>query len=275
MLQNIKNPATSAGRCFLIRNSIGVRKTTVSYVKIVTPGSVLYAEAQIVQKPGTCFTDIPLVWNVSRKVKRKGDCIVATRNERVTIVGAGGVGQWMILASCFMNYRAVTVIDGDTFEGSNRSRQLGQSGSNKAVYWQDFLRERGIDALGVPEYITEENLSLLNDASAVFCCPDNHKTRSIVGKYCLEIGTPCYILGNDAGEGQAIKFSEKAMKKWEELRNPPDKLPGEETCTERLQSSARSQTMTENFMTAASALCLVSSRMDEAHHNIKEGIRVR
>ena len=108
----------------------------------------------------------------------------------ITAIGCGGIGGHLVRHLCHYLHAErrlahVTLVDGDVFEESNRSRMRFASLENKAVV---MARELAL-AFGavvtiepVPEYVTPENAeSLVQEGHIVFLAVDNHATRRVVG----------------------------------------------------------------------------------------------
>ena len=133
---------------------------------------------------------------------------------RNIVIGAGGVGSWLVpkLARLESN---VLIVDGDTLERKNLDRQLFDSqdiGQNKAK----ALAERyGEGARYLPEYFSsglqlEPDEEPLSSSDLLWCCADNHTCRREVLDACDMYGAKCIIAANEYVDFEAYYY-EPAM----------------------------------------------------------------
>lgn len=147
------------------------------------------------------------------------------------IVGAGGTGSYLIrdlarivsISNEKYNRRdTITIIDGDSVEPKNLSRQnfvKRDIGKNKAmVLAKRYSASFGIDIAYIPEYITKDNVhEIIPDDGGmrvILGCVDNNKTRHILHNYYrgVSIFNTIYIdSGNEEHGGQVVFSSNTAM----------------------------------------------------------------
>lgn len=131
---------------------------------------------------------------------------------KVKVIGVGGIGGCLLPDLCrFLNYDhrfepiEVTLIDGDSYEPKNATRQAFQNMTNKAQDMADRLREEfprlNFRVSGV--YLTKDNIGQhLRDGDVIFSCVDNHATRKLVSDRCCELDNVVLISGgNDFSDG--------------------------------------------------------------------------
>lgn len=186
----------------------------------------------------------------------------------VKLIGLGGVGGIvarygaMFLASLGRNARLV-LIDGDAFEPSNAGRMFFGACGNKAAVTRDELLPRFADSslslIAIEEFATAENIGqLLHDGDIVLLTVDNHATRKLVNDYCAaHLKTFCLISGGNDGVGKdasgrirrgtygnvqaylrrnGADGSPSLTRFHPEIREPADRLPTEQSCTELVLS---------------------------------------
>ena len=191
-----------------------------------------------------------------------------TENTAIKLIGLGGVGGItarylaMFLASIDRTVRLV-LIDGDSFEQSNATRMYFSDYGNKAVTTQRELLDRFADSplmlTAVEEYVTPENIDrLIRDGDIVILAVDNHATRKTVSDFCTSrLEEVCLISGGNDGVGQDASGREtrgtygncqvyirragrditpSLTQYHPEIRDPADKNPSDESCTELVES---------------------------------------
>lgn len=177
---------------------------------------------------------------------------------------------------------SLTLIDGDTYEESNKTRQRFSRLGNKARVTRDYLWDQfpELNLKAVDEYISEENIVyLIRERAIIFLCVDNHATRKLVSDRCQELDNITLISGgNDYLDGNVIyyhKFEGKDVTKpltelYPEIQNPKDSIPGakkSEGCGE--QAKSEPQLIFTNFA-AASHMCNVFYAHEENQMNFEQ-----
>lgn len=133
---------------------------------------------------------------------------------RLTMVGAGALGNWFALAAAF-DGPDLAIFDGDPeVEASNANRQvLVVDGVGRGRPKVDCLVEtlRAMDPTGrasyrgICQYVrTAGDLGDLASRDALVCVPDNDAARLVCGDAALEAGIPAAVGGTSAVGGQAV-----------------------------------------------------------------------
>ena len=116
---------------------------------------------------------------------------------RVTVVGLGGVGGYVVEVLARSGVGALTLIDGDKVEESNLNRQIAALRKDIGRYKAEVLAERveqinahcKVDA--VCEMLTESNCSALVDGSSyVADAIDSLAAKAALAVYCTGKGLP-------------------------------------------------------------------------------------
>jgi len=201
----------------------------------------------------------------------------------IKIIGLGGIGSWLIQFitryarfTMLQNKKiTITTIDGDAYDSLNRPRQnfqnLGSKARIKKLEMEDEYKKYIPPGYSlenfvfdyVDDYVCEDNIkSLILDGDVIFLGVDNHKSRSIVSKYCKNLDDIILISGgNDITVGNIQIFQKKGGEEitsdlcayHPEIENPQDKAPYELSC-EEMQESAP-QLIFTNIMVAVLMCC--------------------
>jgi len=178
------------------------------------------------------------------------------------VIGLGGIGG--IVARMLVQFlhhvggpAQVCLVDGDTFEESNRGRQMFRRLGPKSVVVAEELGQAygdGVTLVPVPEYVTPQRARfLIGEGDVVFCTPDNHATRRVVERRCARLAeTALFSGGNDGVEagnpgtyGNVQVYLRKAGRDvtnrlstfHPEIARPADKLPTDQGCGELLHAA--------------------------------------
>jgi hypothetical protein len=120
------------------------------------------------------------------------------------VIGAGGVGSWLVPKLCRIE-RNLVIIDGDTLEEKNLDRQLfdrHQIGANKAK----ALAEKYIHDHGFREEYFSRNLLRLEKSDWLWCAADNHACRREVLAACDQYRCRAIIMANEYVDAEAYYF---------------------------------------------------------------------
>lgn len=197
----------------------------------------------------------------------------------IKIIGLGGIGTWaaQALVQFLASIRAtcpVWLVDGDSYEESNRSRALFQSYGNKAAVKAaelSALARGGLTIVPVPRFVTPRNVGrLLEEGDIVLLCVDNHKSRRCLSRAAGKLRDVLVISGGNDGMDQpsAGTFGNVIAYRREngrdvtnpltrfhpEIARPAGKAPYEQGCGELAQSAAP-QLLYTNLQVAATMLC--------------------
>jgi len=115
----------------------------------------------------------------------------------VAVVGAGGLGGWVIEVLARMGVGRLIVIDGDRFEENNLNRQIGCTEETLGQLKADCLRERvslingAVDVEAIAVWLTAENATdLLHGAQVVIDALDTLPARMILFRAARTMGVP-------------------------------------------------------------------------------------
>ncbi len=185
----------------------------------------------------------------------------------IVIIGLGGIGSHLVRPLCrylneLMEEVTVTLIDGDTYEPKNETRQEFRGFGNKAEVIATELTERfpEISFSGKAWFVTEENVYLaINEGDIVFSCVDNHATRKVISERCSGLKDVVLISGGNAYSDGNVQIFIRANGDCQtpplthlhpEIEDPQDKNPGEMSCEELAQSGSP-QLIFTNFLASA------------------------
>jgi len=176
---------------------------------------------------------------------------------KVKVIGIGGIGCQLLLTLCrYLNYTqeslrgaVITLVDGDSFEPANSSRQAfvrpGNKASSAASLLSEMFPSLAIRAEGV--YINPKNCySILQEGDIVFLCVDNFQTRHLVSERCQDLENVLLISGgNELEDGNIQVYLRRdredltlplANEFHPEIEEPADKHPEELGCAEAVES---------------------------------------
>ena len=184
------------------------------------------------------------------------------------VIGVGGIGTILSdLITRFLNYsgvdsQTVTLVDGDTFEPSNRSRQVFDELGKKADIKAEELNGKfnGLVIDSFPHFLTPENIDkVIEEGDLVLSCLDNHKTRKLISDKCITLQNVTLISGgNELIDGNVqvyirrdgVNLTNPITHSHPEIQNPEDKSPHELSCQELAETSVP-QIIFTNFTAAA------------------------
>ncbi|HQV74207.1 MAG: ThiF family adenylyltransferase [Flavobacteriales bacterium] len=117
---------------------------------------------------------------------------------RIAVIGVGGTGCALLPLLVALPVHTITLIDGDTVERRNLSRQplYGQRDVGKtkvlcARYRMGAVAPFGSQMEVVPQFIDANNcFELLKDHALVADCTDDLDARKLIASTCSELGIP-------------------------------------------------------------------------------------
>lgn len=184
------------------------------------------------------------------------------KGRKIKVIGLGGIGAAVVpsLIQYLSSLRCgcpVWLIDGDTYEESNRARVRFDSYGNKAIVQATQLEPtvQGLTLVPVPRYVNPGNVArVVQERDVVLLCVDNHATRRCVSNRCGRLSDVLLVSGGNDGveEGREGTFGKVQLYRREggrdrtnpltrfhtELANPADRRPDQLGCAELAQSSA-------------------------------------
>jgi molybdopterin/thiamine biosynthesis adenylyltransferase len=204
---------------------------------------------------------------------------------RAVIIGLGGVGSWLLQGlTPFLSYQkdeswTLVLVDGDTYELQNQSRQMFTELGPKAEVQTKWIAMKHPKLMVTPihAYISADGAKdslpinqVIQSGDIVFSCVDNHKTRKVISRHCTSLRDVILISGgNEFSDGNLQVFIRKdnenqtcTIEKYHpEIAKPKDKAPHEMSCDEAAKSSP--QLIIANMM--------VSNLMMSVFYGIREG----
>ncbi|PIR94446.1 hypothetical protein COT97_01160 [Candidatus Falkowbacteria bacterium CG10_big_fil_rev_8_21_14_0_10_39_11] len=139
--------------------------------------------------------------------------------QTLKVIGLGGIAEYLLppllryLTYSDYSDTVVTLVDGDSFEPKNLSRQSFRHIGNKAEVRATELREvfPQLTIKYIGEYVGDANVNMvINEGDVVLLCVDNHSTRRLVGARCEALDNICLITGgNEYTDGNVIVFVKK------------------------------------------------------------------
>ncbi len=176
---------------------------------------------------------------------------------KIYIIGAGGVGSWLLPAICLLDEpQNVVIMDGDMLESKNLNRQLftpDDIGSNKA----EALAAK-YHCESIPKYFSP-GLMGFHDSDWLLVAVDNNPARKAALEACDTSGCRCITGANEAFSAEAYYYEPEWRKSPEDPRVYYPEILTDTTddprraaigCTGEVQKSNR-QLVSANFMAAA------------------------
>ena len=204
---------------------------------------------------------------------------------RFVVVGAGGIGTWLIAGLVRMlewKYpgSGLIIVDGDSYEEKNKERQDFTKLGNKAIVKASELVSQfpNTTIIPVPKWVVSDDFSgvvddespkitasqLIREGDVVFAVVDNFAARKIIFDAASKLANiDVFTGGNDDDlfgsiyHYQRRDFSDVTVHPGEfhpEYHNPPDKNPGELSCQDRAEIEGGTQLLATNMAVAANLL---------------------
>lgn len=168
---------------------------------------------------------------------------------RCVIIGLGGLGTHLVPTLFqFLNYEnqkklfnEIVLLDGDTYEEKNKSRQIFDGFGNKAeVIANYYANLYNLPITYDGEYVTKKNIKLyIKEGDLVLTGVDNNASRFLFEQHLLTLKN-CTIIsgGNNLTDGNVTvtqikngKLTTPLLTKLHpEIATPKDKNPGELGC---------------------------------------------
>jgi hypothetical protein len=162
-----------------------------SYVRIISHEAMTLDPA-VTATPGGAWTDLdddsPFVYRDTAS-SRAGLQVVARcfTGQRVTIIGLGGTGSYILDQVAKTPVAGITLIDGDHFENHNAFRAPGAASLQdlrarpmKVTYYRDIYARMHTGITAHPTFLDEDNLILLDGSTFVFLASDDPLGKPLI-----------------------------------------------------------------------------------------------
>ncbi|HQC54717.1 MAG TPA: ThiF family adenylyltransferase [Clostridia bacterium] len=116
------------------------------------------------------------------------DIKVKINGKSIAVIGAGGLGGYIIGLTSRLGLSKIFIFDGDLFTTSNIDRQLycqkDTLGRNKAEVAAESCSAIGVtETIAIQDYFGEEYFDLIKDVDCVVDATDNVTTRRLLEKF--------------------------------------------------------------------------------------------
>ena len=177
-----------------------------AYVRIVSHPAMALDPAATAT-PGAAFQDVEddLPFNYRDTATSRAGLArlnIAFSGQHLTIVGLGGTGGYVLDQVAKTPVTSILLIDGDVFDNHNAFRAPGaptleqlQERPYKVNYFADMYGNMHTGITSEPVHITDENLSLLDDATFVFLCMDDATVKHQIAAHLLAQHIPFIDVG--------------------------------------------------------------------------------
>ncbi len=229
--------------------------------------------------------------------------------KRAIVIGAGGIGSWLIpgiarALEANAPGSQLVIVDGDTFENKNVSRQQFSKLGNKAQIVRADIAAQFLNTIIVAysawvvpdkdatEEVPEEEegvikigpSTLLQEGDHVFVAVDNYAARALLFEAAQQYDNiDIYTAGN--GEDlsgymyhyirrDGKNLSHPISKLHPEFRNPEDRNPGLLSCQERAKISGGTQFLAANLSCASWLLSKVAYYMFGTPDQVKASMEI-
>ena len=206
-----------------------------------------------------------------------------TSTKRFVVIGAGGIGTWLIaglarLLEWKLPGSGLIIVDGDNYEEKNKERQdFGKLGNKAAVKAAELTPQfPSTTIIPVPKWVVSDEdtgvstdddaprikaSQLIREDDVVFAVVDNFAARKILFDAAAKLNSiDVFTGGNDDllfgsvyhyQKRDGIEITEHPVAFHPEYENPPDKNPGELSCQERSKLEGGTQLLATNMAVAS------------------------
>jgi predicted ThiF/HesA family dinucleotide-utilizing enzyme len=124
------------------------------------------------------------------------------KGQRIGIIGLGGTGSYILDLVAKTQVKEILLFDGDVFLQHNAFRSPGAPSIEclneqfkKVDYFKSIYSKMHKGIRAHAEYISEENIELLNGLSYVFICIDNNQARGMIMSKLRQFGVTFIDVG--------------------------------------------------------------------------------
>ena len=205
----------------------------------------------------------------------------------IKLVGVGGIGTSLLpfLARYLQHRRGsksrITLVDGDSFERSNETRQEFPRLGNKAAVKAEELAPQftRVSFRSIPAFVSPENITgVIVENDVVLLAVDNFATRRLVSRHCQTLGDVALISGgNEFTDGNVQVYVRRGgadlthplTHLHPEIADPEDLLPTDEGC-ERLIATSAPQLLFTNLAVGSAMLSAFYALLESGEPSFDE-----
>ncbi len=185
---------------------------------------------------------------------------------RILLVGGGGIGCQLMGVLALTH--DVTVVDGDSYEPKNCTRQFPalESTENKAIALVSRFRNAAASLVAIDDFFRKEDFDHC-DWDVVISAVDNNRARMEIHEWAEQWGIPAILAGNEEHFGEAyLAGASLDPRQWFDFPTRGSYNPAR--CNSDAVLDESPQTATANFYAAACALQVLHSlNTVKARHN--------
>jgi len=131
------------------------------------------------------------------------------KDKTVLVIGAGGLGGYVISELARIGIKKLIIMDGDSFNESNMNRQLlagyNTIGKNKAEVYAKFLADYlNISAIAYNQFFSRDNANIIDEADIVLDCLDTIECRKVLVDECSKRNKTLVHGAIDEEQGQVL-----------------------------------------------------------------------
>ena len=182
------------------------------YQKVKSYSEIITAQAKAIDPSVTERTFRVVIENVEESVFNYMDTNSSRANinsintkfkgQRIGIIGLGGTGSYILDLVAKTQVKEILLFDGDVFLQHNAFRSPGAPSIEclneqfkKVDYFKSIYSKMHKGIRAHAEYISEENIELLNGLSYVFICIDNNQARGMIMSKLRQFGVTFIDVG--------------------------------------------------------------------------------
>lgn len=153
------------------------------------------------------FSETPSVFKYQDMASVRASIVAVTdklRSEQIGLIGLGGTGSYILDLVAKTPVEEIHLFDGDQFETHNAFRAPGAASTEdlerklaKVEYFAERYAPMRNGIIGHQCYITEDNLSLLDNLDFVFVAVDSGPSRRMICEYLQSKDIPFIDVGMD------------------------------------------------------------------------------
>ena len=186
----------------------------INYANIISHPAIAKDPSQTVKTFNKIIEDEESVFEyVDTNSSRAGIDSFNTKIEgqKIAIIGLGGTGGYILDLVSKTNVSEIHIFDGDIFNQHNAFRAPGAAGKDifiknvkKVTYFKNIYENMHKGIVEHEEFITENNVNLLQDFDFVFLCIDSGEGKKIIVDKLIENKIPFIDSGIGINKNNAL-----------------------------------------------------------------------